>query len=109
MQDGKTPHTAKETIQALHIGFGEFNGGGGDRIISKGLWPLRSPDLDLCDFYLSRKLKSVLYTNNPHDLQAIKQNTYNIQQCELQQVLQNLFKRMQACLTAVGRHFEHLL
>jgi trehalose-6-phosphate synthase len=59
------------------------------------------------------KLKSVAYANNPHDLEALKENIreaiYNIQQRELQQVSRNLFKRIQGCLTAVGRHFEHVL
>jgi hypothetical protein len=54
-----------------------------------------------------------MYANNPHDLEALKENIreaiYNIQQRELQQVSPNLFKRFQACLTAEGRHFEHLL
>jgi hypothetical protein len=63
--------------------------------------------------YLWGRLKSVVHTNNPYDLEALKQNIreaiYNIQQRELQQVSQNAFKRIQACLTAEGRHFEHLL
>jgi hypothetical protein len=71
----------------------------------------RSSDLNLCDFYLG-KLKSVVYDNNLNDLEALKQNIleplYNIQQHELQQVSQNVFKSIQACLTAKGRHFEHL-
>jgi hypothetical protein len=92
-----------------HYGvFEEFNGE--DRIISKGLWPPRSPDLKLCDFYLWGKLKSVVYVNNPHDLEALNQNIreeiYNIQQSKLRQISWNLFKRIQACLTAEGRHFE---
>jgi hypothetical protein len=98
MQDGATQHTARETIRALRGVFGEINGE--DRItrISKGLWG---------------KLKCVVYANNPHDLESLKQNIreaiYNIQQLELQQVPRNLFKRIQACLTAEGRYFEHLL
>jgi Leu/Phe-tRNA-protein transferase len=56
--------------------------------------------------------KSVVYANNLHDPEALKQNIreaiYNIQQCELQQVSKNLFETIQACLTAEGRHFEHL-
>jgi hypothetical protein len=36
------------------------------------------------------KLKNVVYANNPHDLEALKQNiheaSYNIQQRKLQQV-----------------------
>jgi hypothetical protein len=55
-----------------------------DRIISKGLWPPGSPDLNPCDFYLGGKFKSVVYANNLHDLEALKQNIresiYNIQQ-----------------------------
>jgi hypothetical protein len=110
MQEGATPHTAKETIRELRGAFGEINGE--DMIIRKGLWPPRSPDLNPCDFYLWRKLKSVVYANNPHDLEALKQNIreaiYNIQQRELQQVSRNPFKRIHACLTAEGRHSEHL-
>jgi hypothetical protein len=111
MQDSLTTHTAKITIRALRGVFGELNGE--NRIIGKSLWPHRSPDLNPCDFYLWAKLKSVVYANNPHDLEALNQNIreaiHNIQQCELQQVSRNLFKRIQACLTAEGRHFKHLL
>jgi hypothetical protein len=111
IQDGATPHTAKESLQALRGMYVEINGE--DRIISKGLWLLRSPDLNPCNFYLWGKLKSVEYADNPHDLEALKQNIreaiYDIQQRELQQVTRNLFKRIQTCLTAEGRHFEHLV
>jgi hypothetical protein len=51
-------------------------------------------------------LKSAVYANNPHDLGALKQNIreaiYNSEQRELQQVSRNLFKKIQACLTAEG-------
>jgi hypothetical protein len=54
-----------------------------------------------------------VYAKNPHDLEALKQNIRqgidNIQQRELQHISRNLFKRIQACVTAEGRHFEHLL
>jgi hypothetical protein len=98
MQDGATPRTAKETIRALRGVLGEINWE--DRIIIKGLWPHRSPDLDLCDFYLWGKLKSVVYANNPLDLEALKQN--------IREAIYKL-QQIQACLTAEGRHFEHLL
>jgi hypothetical protein len=59
------------------------------------------------------KLKSVVYANNPQDLEALKRNIReaicNIQQRELQQFPRNLFKIIQACLTAESRHFEHLV
>jgi hypothetical protein len=59
MQDCATPRTAQETIRALRGVFGEINGE--DRIISKGLCPPRSPDLNPCDIYLWGKLKSVVH------------------------------------------------
>jgi hypothetical protein len=65
-------HTAKKTILALRGVFGEFNGE--ERIISKSLWSPISPDLKPCDFYLWGKLTRVVYANNPHDLEALKQN-----------------------------------
>jgi hypothetical protein len=62
MQDGATSHTAKETVRELCGVFGEVNGE--DRIISQGLWPPRSPDLNPCEFYLWGKLKNVVYANS---------------------------------------------
>jgi hypothetical protein len=54
-----------------------------------------------------------MYANNPHHLEALKQNIreaiYNIQQSELQNVFRNPFKRIQACHTTDSKHFEHLL
>jgi hypothetical protein len=41
--------------------------------------------------------------------QNIRETIYNIQESELQQASRNLFKRIQANLTAEARHFEHLL
>jgi hypothetical protein len=44
-QDGAVAHTAISTMQMLS----EFFGG---RVISRNLWPCRSPDLSPPDFYL---------------------------------------------------------
>jgi hypothetical protein len=111
MQDDATPHTAKETIRALRGVSGELNGA--NRIISKGLWPPRSLDLNLCDFNLWGKLNNIVYASNPHDAEALKQNIreaiYNIPESELQKVSRNLFKRIQTRLTGERRHYEHLL
>jgi hypothetical protein len=37
----------------------------GDRIISSGVWPARSPDLNYCDFFFWGCLKANIYNNNP--------------------------------------------
>jgi hypothetical protein len=47
-----------------------------DEMFSKGvinaeLWPLWSPDLNLCDFHLQGTLKDIVYWNNLH---ALKEN-----------------------------------
>jgi hypothetical protein len=67
-------------------------------LLARGCWPPRSPDLNPCDFYLWGKL-DIVYANNPHNLEVLKQNNReaigNIQQRELQQVSRNLFKRIQ--------------
>jgi hypothetical protein len=45
MQDCATAHTATYSINVL-------NEVSENRLISCGLWPARSPDLNPCDFYL---------------------------------------------------------
>jgi hypothetical protein len=49
-QDCATAHTDHVSLEAL----GKVHDG---RIISRGLWPPRSPDLTPCDFYLWVKFK----------------------------------------------------
>jgi hypothetical protein len=44
-QDNAIAHTSGNSMSALQVILD-------DRIISTGLWPLRSPDLSVCDFYL---------------------------------------------------------
>jgi hypothetical protein len=44
-QDSATAHTAHISMQALSHVFV-------DRIISSGVWPARSPELNSCDFFL---------------------------------------------------------
>jgi hypothetical protein len=106
MQDGATAHNATYSINVLKEGFE-------DRLISRGLWPVRPPDLNPCDFYLWGNLKDKVYLNNPHTLvelkQSIREIISSIQVCELELVSNNIFKRLEVSLRAEGRHFEHLL
>jgi len=57
-QDGVTSHTS-------HTGMAEIQYFFGDRVISKGLWPPRSPDLTPPDYLLWRYLKGRVYQNKP--------------------------------------------
>jgi inhibitor of nuclear factor kappa-B kinase subunit alpha len=84
-----------------------------NRLISRGMWPARSPDLNPCDFYLWGNLKDKVYSSNPHSLvgfkQSIRATISSIEVSELKLVSNNIFKRLEACLREEGRHFEHLL
>jgi len=46
----------------------------GDRVISKGLWPPRSPDLTPPDYFLWGYLKGIVYQNEPRTIDALKAN-----------------------------------
>jgi hypothetical protein len=61
MQNNATAHTANKFINVLAEVFGE-------QIISQGLWPARSPNLNPCHFHLWGMLKDKVYVNNPHSL-----------------------------------------
>ena len=84
-----------------------------DRLISKNLWPPRSPDLSPPDFYLWGYLKGVVYSKNPHTLDELKRNitiaVANIPAGTLRRVAANSVKRVRACVRAEGGHFQHLL
>jgi hypothetical protein len=105
-QDGATAHTANATIRYLE----EFYG---DRLISRGLWPPRSPDLTPLDFYLFGRMKTNIFKNRIHTLEdlqaAIVRELGSIEQNELQRVFNSMKRRINLCLTNGGGHIEHLL
>jgi hypothetical protein len=102
IQDGATAHTADYSINVLNEVFE-------DRLISRGLWPARSPDLNPCDFYLWGNLKDKVYSNNHHTLdelkQSIRETSTSIEASEVKLVSNNIFKRLEAFLRADRRHF----
>ena len=84
-----------------------------DSEISAAVWPSRSPDLTVCDFYLWDNLICKAYETNLHSLKELKQNIRNeignITMAKLNRVNQNVFSRYNACLPTGGRHFQRLL
>jgi hypothetical protein len=66
-QDSAPAHTAASTMAILHEFFG-------DNLISKGLWPPRSPNLINPDFFLWSYLKDTVYRSNQRDLKQLKMN-----------------------------------
>ena len=85
----------------------------GERVISRDLRPLRSPDLTPPDFYLWGKLKGLVYAYN---LRSITDFKHDIRQVfadirceESHQVFSSLRRRIELCLQEDGLHFQQLL
>jgi hypothetical protein len=82
----------------------------GKRVISRNLWPSRSPDLTPPDFYVWRAAKSAVDRGRPRTLNELKTAiTAFITQADLLKVFANKIRRVQACIDARGHHFQHLL
>jgi hypothetical protein len=84
-----------------------------DHVISKGMWPPKSPDLTSPDFFRWGLLKDRVYANKLHTLHDLKDNISaeirNITEETLQRVTANMKTRVEACLFENGGHFQHRL
>jgi hypothetical protein len=84
-----------------------------DRIISKNLWPPRSPDITPSDYFLWGYLKQVVYSNHPKTIEDLKQNIdvtiLNISQETLKKVVRNMVTCVNTWYAENGGHFQNLL
>jgi hypothetical protein len=82
-------------------------------LISKRLWPPRSPDLSPPDFFLWGHLKDIVYSNHPRTLQELQANIQRtvdrISTGTLQNVFANMIRRVHLCEERNGGYFQHLL
>ena len=105
-QDGATCHTSNDSMTEIESFFD-------DRIISKVLWPPRSPDLSPPDFFLWGALKGKAYAKKPRTIRELENNIRReiaaISEDVLQAIFANMKRRLQLCLDSGGRHFQHLL
>jgi len=105
-QDRATSHTSHASMAEIQSFFG-------DRVISKGLWPPRSPDLTPPDYFVWGYLKGIVYQNKPRSIDALKTNITEEFQAVTADVLarnfQNIARRVQFCLDGNGGHFQHML
>ena len=102
-QDGAKPHTAKSVQTWLTDKFGK-------NFIDKDSWPERSPDLNICDFFLWGYLKARVYKPLPKNLEDLKENIEreikNIPKDMLKSTFLNFKKRCELVLSADGGHIE---
>ena len=84
-----------------------------DRVISRGLWPSRSPDLTTPNNFLFGHLKNNIFRNRPHSLDdsqdAIVREINSIGLQVLHNVFENFKRRVYICLKNNGLHFQYLL
>jgi hypothetical protein len=84
----------------------------GDRIISSGTWPARSPDLNHCYSFFRGCFKDRVYNSNPRTEEVkenIRREIANIPAEQLQRVNQNTFRLCEEYLRVELQNFEHLL
>jgi len=105
-QDGATSHTSHASMAEIQSFFS-------DCIISKGLWPPRSPNLMPPDYFLRGYLKGRVHQNKPRTIDALKANiTEEIQEVTvdvLARTFQNMACQVQSCMDANGGHIQHML
>ncbi len=108
-QDGAPAHTSNQTMQYLH---GRFPG----KVISKRgdfLWPPRSPDLAILDFflwgYLKTKIWDVQRNMQPTTIDqlknAIRRQCRDIPRDFILNAFQGMLARCNKCINAQGHHF----
>jgi hypothetical protein len=104
-QDGAMAHTAHMSMALLYV----F----ADRIVSKTIWPPRSPDFSPPDFFLWSVMKNSVYSNIPHTIDdlkmAITEYIRNVDHALLNTVFKNTVQRVNKYLETDGGHFEHYL
>jgi hypothetical protein len=105
LQDGATCYTSDESMTEIRSFLR-------DRIISKDLWPPRSPDLFPPNFFLWGALKGKVYVNKPRTRQELETNIWRevagISEDALQVTFANMQRRVRLCLDSSGGHFQHL-
>jgi hypothetical protein len=105
-QNGATCHTSNASMKIIKSYFG-------DQLISKKLWPPRSPDLTTPDFCLCGLVKGRVYSNNQWTIDALKDAIWlevaAITDAALPHVFANLQARIQKCLNAGRGDFQHML
>jgi len=99
-QNGAPAHKSRETIAYLQQFYD-------NRIVN---YPPRSPDMTPLDFCLFGRLKNNIFKNRLHTLEelreAIERELANITVEDLQNIFENMKRRIQLCIEKNGHHFE---
>ena len=112
MQDGASPHTANVVLDFLYETFNlrvmshrfpERHEGG-------KLWPLHSPDINPCDFFLWGFLKEKVFQKEARKCSAAQGPHSEVVPRDLcRKVVTNAMVRLQEAVRPNGGHIEHVL
>lgn len=107
--DGAPPHNARQVTNFLNQEFlNNWVGNTGPH-----LWPPRSPDLTVLDFFVWGFIKNIVYSTASQNLDELTNKiriaAQQITPAMLRECRHNLIKRAQMCLNNNGGHFEQLL
>ena len=107
-QDGVKWHTAEATLDVLR----RFE----DRIIIRRadvVWPPRSCDLALVDYYMWGAVKDKCYVDKPETIDALKENIREaiceIQLYTIDNMLKNWTDRVFYCMASRGSHLKEAI
>lgn len=104
-QDSAPAHRARETIELLQRETPDF--------ITPDLWPPNSPDLNPVDYRIWGILQERVYRKSVKDVDELKLRLIEawsgIQQSVIDHAIDQWRVRLNACVKAKGKHFEHML
>ncbi|GBL75143.1 hypothetical protein AVEN_194397-1 [Araneus ventricosus] len=105
--DGAPPHKVSSVQQYIRDTFQQQVIGYGGCVE----WPPRSPDLNPLDFFLWGYIKQRVYATPPPKLQELRNRITDacasVSPAMLHNVQREVQSRVQMCIVAEGRHFEH--
>lgn len=112
MHDGAPPHYSLDVRQYLHDQYpNRWIGRGNDAPVR---WPPRSPDLNMCDFFLWGALKTEIYKTTVNTREELWQRILNASNRlnnldTLDKVQFHFLRSVSKCIQENGGHFAHLL
>lgn len=104
-QDNAPAHRARATVEYLNEATPQF--------ISPDLWPPNSPDLNPVDYKIWGVLQDRVYQTRVRDVLELKERLIEVWSEFGQEIVDEAIdqwrKRLNACVSVKGQHFEHLL
>lgn len=101
-----TPHNVNLPLASLEENFGQ-------QFITSGFWPSRSPDMNLCNYYLWVALSGRVCVWTVHTLcknrKTVFKRKYPLFKDKSSAVSRNICIRCKACLESRDQHFETVI